>query len=116
MRKSHVDLSEEALLAQMNGTLIADAAVAVWHLGQSSLVLKSRGIVCYFDPYLSNYIEEMQFLERNFPPLISSNPVENNDIIFISFLHQMNPAIHDHIPQTTFVCPTRCTHELIEPG
>lgn len=46
----------EALLAEIDGTHSAPGTIAVWWLGQSGYLIKSRFGTLVIDPYLSEYL------------------------------------------------------------
>lgn len=46
--------SRESLIEEMNQTALQHGGVAVWHLGQASVALKTGDVMFYIDPYLSN--------------------------------------------------------------
>jgi L-ascorbate metabolism protein UlaG (beta-lactamase superfamily) len=111
----------------MGRTQLPEGGVALWYLGQSGFVAKGGGHVVYFDPYLSDYLE--QFTRgrpdedpRHFHPPLQPADVTNADLVFGSHWH------YDHIdpgavlpiskasPACRFVVPLAVTAWLAELG
>ncbi|MBM7600111.1 L-ascorbate metabolism protein UlaG (beta-lactamase superfamily) [Virgibacillus halotolerans] len=128
MSQKHIYRYGKSLMDQINGTKVNDDAIAIWHLGQSGLVLKSDDLICYFDPYLSNYIEDNQLVEpagllnRNFDPPLNPEEIKNADIVFISHDHldHLDPetleGIAENSPYAQFVCPAPSVSTLEQLG
>lgn len=124
MDKQQVYRSGQSLIEQINKTDIPKKAIAIWHLGQSGLVLKGQDIICLFDPYLSNYIEDQRLIEpkgllnRNFDPPVLPEDVTNAEIIFITHDHldHLDPETIEGISkfstQVKFVCPAPSINKL----
>jgi L-ascorbate 6-phosphate lactonase len=115
-------MSDE-LLEQMNDTDIIKGSIAVWHLGQEGVAVKgSAQQVLYFDPYLSNYIEEMDGLRRNFPIPLDPSRITNADLVFISHHHldHLDPKTIGPLakasPQSKFIVPAPHVSILYELG
>lgn len=111
------------LIKQINNTCLTKDCIAIWQLGQESIVVKSGEKVCYFDPYLSNNVDEVfGNSPRNFKEPINPKEIDNADLVFISHDHldHLDPATLVEIAQKSlkakFVCPAPHTHILTEMG
>ena len=51
--KIKIGKTGKQLLEQMDKMEVPQDGIAIWQLGQESLVVKKSGKICYFDPYLS---------------------------------------------------------------
>lgn len=85
-----------ALVEEMSRTRLPHGAVALWYLGQSGFAIKGGETTIYFDPYLSDYLEQFtrgrpdEDLRRFQPPLAPAE-VTNAALVFGSHYH------YDHI-------------------
>jgi L-ascorbate metabolism protein UlaG (beta-lactamase superfamily) len=106
------------LIDQMNETEVPDKGIALWQLGQESLVVKRNGTMIYFDPYLTSKAK----LPRNFPPLLQPEDVVNADYVFISHAHSdhLDPLTLQGIaagsPRAEFICPAPHVKRLLAAG
>jgi L-ascorbate 6-phosphate lactonase len=104
------------LLEQMDLTEVPQDGVAIWQLGQESLVVKRSGKLIYFDPYLS------ASSARSFEPPIKPEEVYNADYVIITHDHSdhLDPFtlkdIGIHSPQAIFVCPAPHVQRLLDAG
>ena len=102
--------------------------MAIWHLGQSGAAVKMKESICFFDPYLSNYIEDNRLVEppgllrRNFDPPARPEEVTIADIVLITHDHldHLDPetvtGIAKHSPQACFICPAPSASKLVQLG
>ncbi|MBT2218030.1 MBL fold metallo-hydrolase [Virgibacillus dakarensis] len=128
MPKEYVYRYGKSLMNQIDKTPVDKNAIAIWHLGQSGLVLKTDKQICYFDPYLSNYIEANHLVEppgllnRNFDPPLNPEEITNANIVFVSHDHldHLDPetliGIYENSPNARFVCPAPSMNALEEIG
>ncbi|MBY7142826.1 MBL fold metallo-hydrolase [Virgibacillus sp. NKC19-3] len=127
MSHNRIYRSGKSLINQLEKTQAPVNGIVLWHLGQSGVVLKSEHGMCYFDPYLSNYIEdnnlvEPGLLERSYDPPIQPDDISNADIVFITHDHldHLDPetlaGIAKHSPQVKFICPAPSILKLKEVG
>jgi L-ascorbate 6-phosphate lactonase len=106
----------QALIREINETRVPYGMLAVWFLGQVSVIVKGGDKVIYIDPYLAN----SQY--RRFEPPLRPEEAKNADYVLIT---------HDHIdhldPDTTplmakaggdtiYVAPGHCLDALGEYG
>ena len=128
MSKKRIYRYGKSLTDQINKTKVSSDSIAIWHLGQSGLVLKTNDLICYFDPYLSNYIEDNHLVEpigllnRNFPTPLNPEDITNADIVFISHVHldHLDPetlkGIAENSPSAQFICPAPSVNTLKKIG
>ncbi|MGP4079218.1 MBL fold metallo-hydrolase [Pseudalkalibacillus sp. R45] len=102
----------ESLHEQINQTKVPSEALAIWHLGQESAVIKGTSDrILYFDPYFSNSIEESGGFSRNFEPPLKPEEVTNADYVFITHHHldHLDPntlvPLSESSPRAKFVIP-----------
>ncbi|WP_200410874.1 MBL fold metallo-hydrolase [Virgibacillus salexigens] len=113
-----------SLVQQISNAVVPEGAIMFWHLGQSGVVLKVNDVICYIDPYLSNYIEEESLvyppnlLKRNFDSPISPEAITHANLVLITHEHvdHLDPktlkAIMKSSPEATFICPAPSTTQL----
>jgi len=105
------------LILEMDQTVLPNGSVALWYLGQSGFVAKGGGRVAYFDPYLSDFLEQFTVGRpdadpRHFRPPLGPSDVCNADLFFGSHYH------YDHIDPTVVRAVARCSPacRFIVPG
>ncbi|WP_174614666.1 MBL fold metallo-hydrolase [Virgibacillus ihumii] len=116
--------SGKSLIDQTSKTHVPENAVALWHLGQSGVLVKANKTICYFDPYLSNYIEDNNLVEppgllkRNFDSPMQPKDINNANVVFITHDHldHLDPetlkGIKKFSPHANFVCPAPSIYRL----
>ncbi|WP_046173517.1 MBL fold metallo-hydrolase [Domibacillus indicus] len=103
--------SGQSLVRQMDSTAVPEEAIAFWHLGQSGVAVKTGEAVCYFDPYLSDYLNTSGSWPRKFEPPLEPAEAVNAAYVFISHEHpdHLDPVtikgIDSASPHVRFVCP-----------
>jgi L-ascorbate metabolism protein UlaG (beta-lactamase superfamily) len=112
----------KSLLKQIETTAVPPKAVAIWHLGQESVIVKGGGITIYVDPYLSDSCNASGTSPRKFAAPLQPAEVTNADYIFITHDHRdhLDPWTLKDVaaasPQAKFVCPVPCVSQLAELG
>ncbi|MDT8717202.1 MBL fold metallo-hydrolase [Clostridium sp. 19966] len=111
------------LISQINNTSLSDDCIAIWQLGQESMVVKSGETICYFDPYLSNNVDDtFGNSPRSFKEPVDPSEINNADFVFISHDHldHLDPEtlvpIAKNSQKAKFICPAPHVHILIEIG
>lgn len=81
------------LLDEISLTTILEKSIAIWFLGQESLVVKGGNIIIYIDPFLTDYIDSQGMSKRRFPPPFKPCEVNHADLIFCTHNHidHLNP-------------------------
>jgi L-ascorbate 6-phosphate lactonase len=114
--KINIGKTGKQLLEQMDKTEVPQDGIAIWQLGQESLVVKKSGKLCYFDPYLS------ASPSRSFEPPIKPEEIYNADYVIITHHHSdhLDPYtlkdIAIHSPQAIFVCPAPHVQRVRDAG
>jgi L-ascorbate 6-phosphate lactonase len=102
------------LLEQMDHMDVPQDGVAIWQLGQESLVVKNSGKIIYFDPYLSSSPS------RSFEPPLKPEQIYNADYVMITHDHSdhLDPftlkEIAVYSPQAVFICPAPHIQRLLD--
>lgn len=110
--------SGENLIEEMNQTAVPHGGVAVWHLGQASVALKTGDVMFYIDPYLSDSLNEGGAWPRKFDPPLQPEDVTNAGYVLITHDHgdHLDPVslrgIESASPNTRFICPAPAVERL----
>ena len=81
-RASQTDLARE-----IRETGVPEGAVALWWLGQSSIVAKAAGRVVGFDLYLTDHGAAEAGLQRAYAPLVSPDELDMMDVVLCTHEH-----------------------------
>ncbi|WP_051663420.1 hypothetical protein [Alicyclobacillus macrosporangiidus] len=81
--------SGEALLLEIERTVVPDNAIAMWNIGQEGYILKGRNQVLVVDPYLTDSIEQENMgpkglFVRDFPPPVEPSAFRG---LTLSYVH-----------------------------
>lgn len=110
VRKGH------ALIDEIDSTVLTRPGVAVWWLGQSGFVLKSREATVYIDPYLSEHLTQ-KYADTDKPHIrmteapLRGDQVSNADLVLSTHRHadHMDPVAVPEIlaasPQARYLLP-----------
>ena len=115
------------LIEEMDRTQLPEGAVALWYLGQSGFVVKGGDSTVYFDPYLSDFLEQYAKGRpdedpRHFHAPLAAEDVTNADLVFGSHYHydHIDPGaafpISQASPQCRFIVPPIARDPLLEIG
>ncbi|MBV9259343.1 MAG: MBL fold metallo-hydrolase, partial [Ktedonobacteraceae bacterium] len=91
-------------------------AVAMWWLGQASVVLRVAGTTVYIDPFLSEYPDRLA------PPLFSPGEAAPADYILCTHEHvdhfdpQTLPGVAQISPRVRFVVPLHLVEQVTALG
>ncbi len=109
-------MQEKTLKETILETKLTDEQVAIFYLGQESILLKTRGKYLLFDAYLSDYVDRncssdgVRWVRRYAPP-IGGEELDLVDIVFCSHEHadHTDPytlsAIAAVNPRARFIAP-----------
>ncbi|MBT2287690.1 MBL fold metallo-hydrolase [Paenibacillus albidus] len=106
----------QALIQEVQGTEVPYGCLAVWFLGQESVIIKGDGVTLYIDPYVS------ENPDRSFPPPIGPGDITGADVCLITHDHSDHldrgsiPSITANNPTLTFMAPAVCEPQLRELG
>ena len=103
--KVEIAQSHGALLADIEGTCLAEGQGAFWWLGQHTFIVKAGGKVTYIDPFFADWAS------RQTPPLLSPDEARLADLVLVTHGHgdHLDPASLQGMvtasPMAQFVCP-----------
>lgn len=109
-------LTGRALVASIQASAPPADMLALWYLGQESVVWKAGGLTAWIDPYL------VPGPARRYPPLAQPTDVTGADLVLITHEHSdhLDPVtcagIHHASPQARFVAPPCCGPLLAAAG
>ncbi|MGG3282025.1 MBL fold metallo-hydrolase [Paenibacillus solani] len=108
----------EELIEEINRTSTSEGMVAVWFLGQESVVLKGGNAIIYVDPYMSDELERKAGVKRAFPAPLTPEHITNANMVLITHEHDDHmdlatiSVIAKQSPETMFIAPA-CCHEAM---
>lgn len=97
-----------SLMAEIARTQVPERALAIWWLGQESVVIKGGGLTVGFDLYMTDYPGGVP---RQYPPLFGPDDCAGFDMVLVSHDHidHLDPwtlkGIATHSPDCAFVLP-----------
>lgn len=97
-----------SLMQQIHATRVPAGALALWWLGQESVIVKGGGLTLGIDLYLTDYPGGMP---RRYPPLLAPADCNGLDLCFISHEHidHLDPwtlqGVAAQSPRCEFVLP-----------
>ncbi len=109
------------LIQEVQETKVPYGALAVWFLGQESVIVKGGDIVIYIDPYVSDYLEKLGAV-RTYPAPIAPEHITNADYYLITHEHldHLDPGtvsvVAKQSPHTVFMAPACCREQLLGLG
>lgn len=104
------------IIKELKETVVPEGMLAVWFLGQNSILLKADNKIVCLDPYLD------PAPYRAFQPPFQAEMLSNIDYVCISHDHidHLDPYAVEEIAkvnsQTTFIAPAYCHERLQECG
>jgi len=104
------------LIEEVKLTEVPYGCLAVWFLGQESVIIKGDGVTVYIDPYVSPNPE------RNFPAPIAPEDITNADVCLITHDHDDHldkgtiPVLSRNNPLVKVMAPGVCGNQLLELG
>lgn len=106
----------EKLIREMNETSVPYGMMAIWFLGQESVVVKGGDTTIYIDPYMSDN------QGRAFPPPLRPEEITNASYCLITHEHGDHldpgtiPMLAGNKPDTLFMAPGFCREDMIRLG
>lgn len=110
-----------ALIREIARTEAPYGTLAVWYLGQESVIVKGEGITVYVDPYVSGDLDGGDW-RRAFPAPIAPEEIQGVDLCLITHEHDDHmdagtlPWLHRNSPAAPIVAPACCMPALREMG
>lgn len=115
------DRKGAALIREIARTEVPYGTLAIWYLGQESVIIKGDGITIYVDPYLSGDLDTGDW-RRVFPAPIAPEEIQSVDLCLITHEHDDHmdartlPWLHRSSPEAMIVAPACCKSALLEMG
>lgn len=106
------------LIQEVNRTEVPFGTLAIWFLGQESVIIKGDGVTVYVDPYVSDHLD----LPRTYPAPIAPEDITGADLCLITHEHVDHmdagtlPIFHRQNKEALIMAPACCKPELIEMG
>ncbi|MGN7356308.1 MBL fold metallo-hydrolase [Paenibacillus sp. SAF-054] len=110
-----------ALIREVHQTHVPYGTLAIWFLGQESVIVKGDGVTVYIDPYVSDFLDRNGPV-RSYPAPISPEDITGADVCLITHEHD------DHMDEGTLtvfntqnsnaliMAPACCRQELLRMG
>lgn len=104
------------LIAEVNRTEVPFGTLAVWFLGQESVIIKGDGVTVYIDPYVSPNPD------RTYPAPVAPEDIAGADVCLITHDHSDHldqgalPQIMRNNPSIKVMAPAVCKPQLLELG
>lgn len=111
-----------ALIQEVNRTEVPYGTLAIWFLGQESVIIKGDGVTVYIDPYVSDYLEKQAGISRTYPAPIVPQDITGADVCLITHDHgdHMDPGtlpiFHRNNKKAFIMAPACCNAPLLEMG
>ncbi len=112
----------EALLRDIELTHPPYGTVAIWYIGQESVVIKGSDSVIYVDPFVSDELEKVHGVKRRYPPPFTPEQLRLVDYCFITHEHEdhLDPGtirvLAQRSPSTEYAAPGICRPQLEQLG
>ncbi|WP_274362853.1 MBL fold metallo-hydrolase [Paenibacillus thermotolerans] len=109
------------MMDEIDAAVVPEGCVAVWFVGQESIILKGKETVIYIDPWVSDELER-KGAKRDFEPPFRPEDIRRADVCLITHEHD------DHLdegtirvmarscPETRYVAPVFCRDKLLNCG
>ncbi|MUG88139.1 MBL fold metallo-hydrolase [Paenibacillus timonensis] len=110
-----------AFIREVARTEPPHGALAIWYLGQESVIVKGDGVTIYVDPYFSGDLDDGDW-RRTFPAPITPEEIQGVDLCLITHEHDDHmdaktlPWLHRSSPKAPIVAPACCKPALLEMG
>ncbi|WP_379133957.1 MBL fold metallo-hydrolase [Paenibacillus sp. sgz500958] len=110
------EIKGKQLIEEVRRTEVPFGTLAIWFLGQESVIIKGDGVTVYIDPYVS------ENPDRNFPPPIQPEDITGADVCLITHDHSDHldrgsiPHMVHNNPSMKIMAPVICRPQLLELG
>lgn len=121
MKKSRMRMNQ-ALIEDINHTTPPYGTLAVWFLGQVSVVIKGDGVTLYIDPFVSDYVEKVLNFPRLYDPPIVPEDITNASMCLITHDHadHLDPGtmeiVSSQSADSLVMAPSYCKDQLVRLG
>jgi L-ascorbate 6-phosphate lactonase len=106
------------ILTEIENKDIRSNSIYIYYLGQSGYVIRTHKTIVYVDPYLSDYVENLDGLGdrnmlRNYPSPIDPQKINSIDAVFVTHEHadHMDPWTLQAIPVQYKLYCTEIAHK-----
>ncbi|WMT41275.1 MBL fold metallo-hydrolase [Paenibacillus sp. D2_2] len=110
-----------ALIQEVHQTEVPYGTLAIWFLGQESVIVKGDGVTIYIDPYVSDFLDRNGQV-RSYPALICPEDITQADLCLITHEHVDHmdegtiTVFHDQNSSAPLIAPTCCHQDLRRMG
>lgn len=110
-----------SLIREVNRTHVPYGTLAIWFLGQESVIVKGDGVTVYIDPYVSNYLDKNGPV-RSYPAPIVPEDITGADLCLITHEHVDHmdagtlPIFHEQNSGAPIMAPACCKEPLVRMG
>lgn len=115
------DRTGVSLIREVNQTNVPYGTLAIWFLGQESVIIKGDGITVYIDPYVSDYLDKDGPV-RSYPAPIKPQDIIGADLCLITHEHVDHmdagtlPIFHEQNSEAPIMAPACCKEPLLQMG
>ncbi len=112
----------DELINEIETTYLPVNGIAVWFLGQASLMLKGKDTLICLDPFFSEITNERGISLRQFPPPFKAEQINHADLVLCSHDHidhmdlQTLTSLALSSPNSKFIVPFPYINKLEERG
>ncbi len=121
MKMTKQERKGAALITEVNQTEVPYGTLAIWFLGQESVIIKGDGVTVYIDPYVSDYLDKSGPV-RSYPAPIAPEDIVGADLCLITHEHEDHmdagtlPVFHKQNGGAPIMAPACCKESLIAMG
>lgn len=110
-----------ALIQEVRQTEAPYGTLAIWFLGQESVIIKGDGVTVYIDPYVSDFLDRNGPV-RSYPAPITPEDITGADLCLITHEHDDHmdegtlTVFHAQNGHAPVLSPACCRQELLRMG
>lgn len=110
-----------ALIQEVRQTEAPYGTLAIWFLGQESVIIKGDGVTVYIDPYVSDFLDR-NWPVRSYPAPITPEDITGADLCLITHEHDDHmdegtlTVFHAQNGHSPILAPACCRQELLRMG
>ncbi|GGH10792.1 MBL fold metallo-hydrolase [Paenibacillus segetis] len=121
MNMNRHDRKGTALIREVNQTEVPYGTLAIWFIGQESVIIKGDGVTIYIDPYVSDVLDN-NGPARSYPAPIVPQDITGATLCLITHEHEDHmdagtlPIFHKQNSKAPIMAPACCREPLIRMG